>query len=56
MTSSASGLASNTLHGAAVAEEAVCVVVDEIVTRFVEDTGSMRLRYRQSNGIRETLT
>jgi len=55
MTSSASCLARNALHGAAVAEEAVRVVVYEVVAGLVKDTGSMGLRHRQSYRICETL-
>lgn len=33
----------NTLHGAAIAKETVCVVVDQIISGFVEDSTSVCL-------------
>lgn len=56
MTSGAGGLASNPLHGAPVAKEAVCVIVDEIIAWLVEDGSSVRLSDCKANCIGETLT
>lgn len=56
MTSSASSLAGDTLHGTAIAEDAVCVVVDEAVSRLVEDSTGVGLSHGQTDGIGETLT
>ena len=49
-------LASNTLHSAAITEEHVCVVVDEVEAGLVEDGCGMRLRNSETDGIGETLT
>lgn len=46
VTRSAGSLAGNTFHGTSITEETVCVVVDDIVARLVEDSGSVSL----SNG------
>lgn len=50
------GLAGDALHGAAVTEEAICVVVAQIVARLVEDTGGVSLGDGQTDGVGETLT
>ena len=56
VTSHASGLAGNTLHGAAITEEHVGVVVEELIAGLVEDTGGVSLSDGQTNGVGETLT
>jgi hypothetical protein len=56
VTSSRSSLASNTLHGAAITEEAVCVVVEQGVSGLVENTTAVGLSDSQTNGVGETLT
>ena len=56
MTSKRSSLASNTLHGASIAEEAVGVVVDQVKAILVEDRPSMSLSNSKSDSIAETLT
>jgi hypothetical protein len=50
------GLAGNTLHSAAITEEAVCVVVDQVIARLVEDGGGVSLSNGQTNSVGETLT
>ena len=45
VTSSASGFACDTLHGAAISEEAESVVVDEVKSRLIELCTSMCLGY-----------
>ena len=55
VTSSRSGLTGNTLHSTAIAEEAVCVVVEEVVSGFVEDTTAVSLGNSQTNSVGETL-
>jgi hypothetical protein len=56
VTSSRSSLAGNTLHGAAITEEHVSVVVDQIEAGLVENGCSMRLRNSKTDGIGETLS
>ena len=48
-------LARDTLHQAAIAEEAVGVIVDEVETRLVEDSGGVGLAHGKTNSIRDTL-
>jgi hypothetical protein len=55
VTSSRSSLASNALHGAAITEEAVCVVVEQSVSGLVEDATAVGLSNSQTNGVGETL-
>jgi hypothetical protein len=55
VTSHGGGLAGNALHGAAIAEESVCVVVDKLVAGLVEDGGSVPLGHGETDGIGETL-
>jgi hypothetical protein len=50
------GLAGNTLHSTAITEEAVCVVVDQVIARLVEDGGGVSLSNGQTNSVGETLT
>jgi hypothetical protein len=56
VTSSRSGLAGNTLHGATITEEDVGVVVDQLVSGLVEDSRAMGLSNSQANSVAETLT
>lgn len=56
MTSHGGGLAGNTLHGAAITEEAVCVVVEQVEAGLVEDGSGVTLGNSQTNGVGETLT
>lgn len=56
VTSHGGGLAGNTLHGAAITEEAVCVVVEEGVAGLVEDGSGVTLSNGKTNGVGETLT
>ena len=55
VTGSGGSLAGNALHSAAIAEEHVCVVVDEVESGLVEDGCGMRLRNSKTDGIGETL-
>lgn len=55
MTGSRGSLTGNTLHSTAITEEHVCVVVDQLEARLVENGGSMRLRNSETDGIGETL-
>ena len=55
VASSGCSFACNTLHSAAIAEEHVGVVVDQLVTRLVEDSCSVRLPNSETDGIGETL-
>jgi hypothetical protein len=56
VTGSGGSLASNTLHGAAITEEHVDVVVDQLVAGLVEDGSSVLLSNGETDGIGETLT
>lgn len=56
MTSSGSSLRSNTLHGASITEECICVVVDNIEARLVESTSSLSLSNGETNSVGETLS
>lgn len=56
MTSGTSSLTSNTLHSTAITEDAVCVIVDEVVSGLVEDGSGVSLGHGQTDGIGETLT
>lgn len=55
VTSHGGGLTGNTLHGAAIAEEGVGVVVQELVAGLVEDTSGVSLGNGQTDGVGETL-
>lgn len=48
-------LARDTLHQAAVAEEAVCVVVDQVEAGLVEDGGGVGLGHGETHGVADTL-
>lgn len=56
VTSKTGSFAGNTLHGTTITEEAVCVVVEEFITRLVEDGGAVSLGNSETDGIGETLT
>lgn len=56
VTSGGCGLRGNTLHGASITEEAVSVVVDEVITWLVEDTSGVGLGNSKTDGVGETLT
>jgi hypothetical protein len=56
VTGSGSSLAGNTLHSAAITEEHVDVVVDQLVAGLVEDGGGVLLSNGKTNGVGETLT
>lgn len=51
-----SSLGGDTLHSAAITEEGVCVVVDQLVAGLVEDGGGVPLSNGKTDGIGETLT
>jgi len=55
VTGSGGGLGGNTLHGAAITEEAVGVVVDKLVAGLVEGGSGLALSHGETNGIGETL-
>lgn len=55
VTSHGGGLTGDTLHGAAIAEEGVGVVVEELVAGLVEDTSGVSLGNGQTDGVGETL-
>ena len=50
------GFTSNTLHGTAIAKEAVGVIREEVKSGLIEDGSRVRLRNSQTDGVRETLT
>ena len=56
VTSSGGGLRGNTLHGAAITEEAVGVVVDKLVAGLVEGGSGLTLSHGETDGVGETLT
>ena len=56
VTSGGSRFTGNALHGAAIAEECVGVVVDQLKAGLVEDASSVCLRNSETHGVRETLT
>lgn len=56
MTGHGSSLAGNTLHSTAVTEEAVCVVVEEVVVGLVEGSSGLSLGNGETNSVGETLT
>lgn len=55
VTRSGGSLASNSLHSTTITEDHVCVVVNEVESRLVEDGCGMRLRNSKTDGIGETL-
>lgn len=56
VTSHGGGLGGDTLHSAAITEEGVGVVVEEVEAGLVVDTGGVGLGNGQTNGVGETLT
>ena len=48
-------LGGDTLHSAAVTEEGVCVVVEQLVARLVEDGGRVPLSNGKTDSVGETL-
>lgn len=56
VTSSASSLASNTLHSTTITEDGVCVVVEELIAGLVEDASTVSLGNGKTNGVGKTLT
>lgn len=55
VTGGGGSLRGNTLHGAAITEEAVGVVVDKLVAGLVEGSGGLTLSHGKTNGVGETL-
>lgn len=55
VTSHGGSLTGNTLHGAAITEEGVSVVVEKIIAGLVEDTSRVSLGNGQADGVGETL-
>lgn len=55
VTSHGGSLGGDTLHGAAITEEGVGVVVDEVKAGLVEDTSGVSLGNGQTDGVGETL-
>jgi hypothetical protein len=55
VTGSGGSLGGNTLHGAAITEEAVGVVVDKLVAGLVEGGSSLALGHGETDGVGETL-
>lgn len=56
VTGHGGSLAGNTLHSAAITEEAEGVVVEQLVAGLVEDTSGVLLGNGQTNSVGETLT
>lgn len=56
VSSSRGSFTRNALHSAAIAKEAICVVVNQLETWFVKDSGGVCLCDGKSNSIREALT
>lgn len=56
MTSHRSSLRGNTLHSAAITEEGVCVVVEQLVAGLVENSGGVPLSNGKTDSVGETLT
>ena len=56
VTGHGGGLAGNTLHGAAITEEHVGVVVEQLEAGLVEDSTGVGLSNGQTNSVGETLT
>jgi hypothetical protein len=55
VTGSGGSLRGNTLHGAAITEEAVGVVVDKLIAGLVEGGSGLTLSHGETNGVGETL-
>lgn len=56
VTSQGGSLAGNTLHQATIAEEAVCVVVNQVKAGLVEGSGGVSLGHGQTDSVGDTLT
>lgn len=56
VTSHGGSLGGDTLHGTAITEEGVGVVVEQFIAGLVEDTTGVGLGNGQTNGVGETLT
>jgi hypothetical protein len=56
VTSHGGSLGGDTLHSAAITEEGVSVVVEQLETGLVVDTAGVGLGNGQTNGVGETLT
>lgn len=56
VTGHGGGLGGDTLHGAAITEEHVGVVVEQLEARLVVDTTGVGLGHGETNGVSETLT
>lgn len=56
VTSQRAGLARDTLHQATIAEEAVCIVVNQVETVLVKCSSSVCLCHGQTDGVADTLT
>jgi hypothetical protein len=56
VTGHGGGLGGNTLHGTAITEEGVGVVVEQLKAGLVEDTTGVGLGNGQTDGVGETLT
>lgn len=55
MASSTGGLTGNTFHSTSIAEDAVCVVVEQVVSWSVENSGRVSLGNGKANSIGKTL-
>lgn len=56
MTSRRRGLGGNTLHETSVAEEHICVIVDQVIVGLVKNSGCVRLGNCETNGVGKALT
>jgi hypothetical protein len=56
VTGHGSSLGGDTLHSAAITEEGICVVVEQLVTGLVEDGGRVPLSNSKTDSVGETLT
>lgn len=56
MTGGRRSLGGNAFHETTVAEEHVCVVIDEVIAGLVENSSRVCLSNCKTNGIGETLT
>lgn len=56
MAGSTSSLAGNTLHSTSISEDAVCVVIEQVVSWSVENGSRMGLGNSKTNSIGNTLT
>lgn len=55
VTGHGGSLGGDTLHSAAITEEGVCVVVEQLVAGLVENGGGVPLSNRKTDGVGETL-